>query len=251
MTIAPHGKGLPAWVEVSANDTAAALKFYTELFGWKSQATGDENFEYHVLMNGDKTIGGLSGKMNEYQPSQWLTYFETDDIEKTIADIKANGGMTYMAAMPMPGGLFTIASDPAGAPLGVVQSTQMNSSYAEENGLLWYELEVSKELEATLNFYEKVFDWQPKTEYDNDEMTYATVGQVLGVYYTKKDFPEYFKNQSQWSVTFGVEDVEAVAKNAEALGGTIESIQKDTPYGDFAMLRDSEGAFFVVMRGNM
>jgi predicted enzyme related to lactoylglutathione lyase len=252
MTTAPHGKGLPGWVEVAADDTAKAIKFYTELFGWSSQSIGDDSFEYHILMNGDKTIGGLSGKMNPGQPSAWLTYFETDDIEQTIADVNANGGMTYMPATPMPGGLFTIASDPAGAPLGIVQSTSLNDSYAEQGGLLWYELEVAKEelFEKNLEFYKKVFGWTSKIEVESPEMTYATVGQVIGVY-TGSEFPEYFKGQSQWSVTFAEEDVEAFAKKAEALGAKVESISKGTPYGDFAMLRDPEGAFFVVMHGNM
>ncbi|WP_054639196.1 hypothetical protein [Lactococcus fujiensis] len=74
-----HKKGLPAWVEVAADDTRAAIKFYTELFGWTSQS-----------------IGGLSGKMNPYQPTQWLTYIETDRIEQTIEDVKAHGGQIYM-----------------------------------------------------------------------------------------------------------------------------------------------------------
>ncbi|MDR0299397.1 MAG: VOC family protein [Streptococcaceae bacterium] len=250
MTTAPHGKGLPGWVEVSANDTAAAIKFYTELFGWTSQSIGDETFEYHILMNGEKTIGGLSGKMNPGQPSAWLTYFETDDIEKTISDINANGGMTYMPATPMPGGLFTIASDPAGAPLGIVQSEQLNDSYTEQNGLLWYELEVAKEFDKTVDFYKAVFNWAPKEEVKSEEMTYLTVDQILGIY-TGSDFPSYFNNQSQWSVTFAEEDVESFAKKAESLGAKVENIMKNTPYGDFAMLRDPEGAFFVVMHGNM
>ena len=244
-----HGKGHPGWVEVAATDTAAALKFYTELFGWTEQSIGDENFEYHILTNGDKTIGGLSGKMNEYQPSQWLTYLETNDIEKAIADVAANGGTTYMPATPMPGGLFTVASDPAGAPLGIVQSEGTFDSDGEENGLVWFELEVKDKFKETVDFYKNVFAWEPETGYDAPEMTYLTVAPWIGIY-TGPDFPAYFKGQSQWSVTFKVSDVEAMAEKAKALGATVEHVMKDTPYGDFAMLRDPEGAFFVVMKPN-
>ncbi|MDR2976091.1 MAG: VOC family protein [Streptococcaceae bacterium] len=250
MTAAPHAKGLPGWVEVSAANTDAVLKFYTDLFGWSAQDIGNDKMAYFILMNGDKTIGGLSGKMNEFQPSQWLTYFETDDIERSIKEVNENGGMTYTPALSIPGGLIAIASDPAGAPLGLVQSEQMNDSYAEENGLLWFELEVSKDLDKTLDFYRQVFNWTTKPVIENEEMTYLTVDQVIGVF-SGKDFPDYLGNQSQWSVTFAVEDVEAMAKKAEALGGKVESIMKGTAYGDLAMLRDPEGAFFVVMHGVM
>lgn len=247
---APHAKGLPGWVEVAATHPEKIAEFYAQLFGWKiSIMDSDDSFEYRIIQNGDKTIGGLSGKMNEYQPSQWLTYLETDDIAKTIDDITANGGTVYMPAMEMPGGQFTVASDPAGAPLGIVQSVGMNDSFGEENGLCWYELEVNNKFTETVDFYKSVFDWTPKTEYEAPEMTYLTVGDNIGIF-TGPDFPTYFNGQAQWSVTFKVSDVEVIAAKVESLGGKVEAVTKDTPYGDFAMLRDPEGAFFVAMKPN-
>lgn len=154
-----------------------------------------------------------------------------------------------MPAMEMPGGHFTIASDPAGAPLGIVQSVGLNDSFGEENGLCWYELEVKENFAATLDFYKNVFDWNPHVEYEAAEMTYLTVGDNIGIY-TGPDFPEYFHGISQWSVTFKVSDVEEIATKVEALGGKVEAVTKATPYGDFAMLRDPEGAFFVAMKPN-
>ncbi len=244
-----HKKGLPAWVEVAADDTHAAIKFYTELFGWTSQSIGDDQFEYHILSNNGKTIGGLSGKMNLYQPTQWLTYIETDRIEQTIEDVKAHGGQIYMPATEMPGGLFTVASDPAGTPFGIVEGTGMNDALNEVGGICWYELEINKAFDETVEFYTRVFGWEPHKEVESPEMTYLTVDQMIGVF-TGSDFPSYFNNQSQWSVTFDVEDVEAFAKKAEGLGAKIEAVTQNTPYGDFAMLRDPQGAFFVVMKPN-
>ncbi|MQW23367.1 MULTISPECIES: VOC family protein [unclassified Lactococcus] len=245
-----HKKGLPAWVEVAADDTKAAVEFYTSLFGWTSQSIGDENFEYHILLNNGKTVGGLSGKMNPYQPTQWLTYLETDDIEKTISEVTENGGQIYMPATDMPGGKFTVASDPAGSPFGIVEGTGMNEALNEVGGICWYELELNKAFNTTVDFYSAVFGWQAHTEIDTPEMTYLTVRQMLGIY-TGPDFPAYFKDQSQWSVTFAVEDVEAIAKTAEGLGATVEAVRTGTPYGDFAMLRDPQGAFFVAMKPNL
>ncbi|HEY0222822.1 MAG TPA: VOC family protein [Lactovum miscens] len=249
MTKTVHGKGMPGWVEIVADDTAAAIKFYTELFGWTEQSIGDENFEYHILMNGDKTIGGLSGKMNPGQPSAWLTYLETDNIDATIKDINDNGGTTYMPPTAMPGGRFTIISDPAGSPLGIVESDGVFDSNGEKNGLVWFELDIKDKFLETVEFYKNVFGWDPETGYDTAEMTYLTVAPWIGVY-TGPDFPEYFKNHSQWSVTFNVSNIDLFAEKAETLGARIEHVMKDTPYGDFVMLRDLEGAFFVGMTPN-
>lgn len=77
-----------------------------------------------------------------------------------------------------------------------------------------------------------------------------TFGDQIGGVYSGTDFPEYLNNQSQWAVTFHVEDVEAFAQKAEQLGATTLRVSKDTPYGDFVMLRDPQGAFFVGMKPN-
>lgn len=80
---APHAKGFPAWVEISANQPDKIAEFYSKLFGWNIFIMDpNDQFQYRIIQNGEKTIGGLAGKMNENQPSQWLTYLETDDIEK-------------------------------------------------------------------------------------------------------------------------------------------------------------------------
>jgi hypothetical protein len=247
-----HGKGLPGWVELAANDPETAVKFYSELFGWEINIMdSNDSFQYRIIMNGDKMIGGLAGKMNEYQPSAWLTYLETDEIDKAISDVKANGGMVYLEPMPMPGGKFTVASDPSGTPFGIieVEKGHTNDTIGEVHGICWYELDVKAHFDETVNFYEQVFGWSPNVELDTPEMHYLMVGDSIGVF-TGNEFPDYLHDQSQWAVTFHVVDVEVAAAKAEVLGGKILNVSKDTPYGDFAMLADPEGAFFVVMKPN-
>lgn len=158
--------------------------------------------------------------MNPYQPTQWLTYLETDDIEKTISEVTENHGQIYMPATDMPGGKFTVASDPAISPFGIVEETGMNEALNEVGCICWYELELNKAFNTTFDFYSAVFGWQAHTEIDTSEMTCLTVGQMIGIY-TGPDFPAYFKDQSHWSVTFAVEDMEAIAKKAEGLGATV------------------------------
>ena len=257
MTTAPHAKGLPGWVELTVDNAEAAAEFYAALFGWSIQLMDPvDDFQYRIIMNGGKTIGGLMGKANDYQPTQWLTYFETDKLEETIDAVKANGGAVYMDPMPMPGGRFTVASDPAGAPIGLMESDNANDSYGEANGLTWYELEVAdrEKLPVTVDFYREVFDWATDEQINTEDMTYTTFGknhdEQVGGIFGGQEFPGYLNNQSQWAVTFAVDDVDAMADKAKALGASVEGVMKDTPYGNFAMLRDPQGAFFVIMKAN-
>ena len=47
--------------------------------------------------------------------------------------------------------------------------------------------------------------------------------------------------QSQWNVTFGVDDADAIAKRAEELGGTVAVAPFDAPWVRMTILRDPAG----------
>jgi predicted enzyme related to lactoylglutathione lyase len=252
-----HKKGLPAWVEVAADDVAASKKFYEDLFGWtinKMDPTGQDPMNYHIITDAaGKTIGGLAGKMNPGQPNMWFTYFQSDNLDETNAKIKAGGGRTYMESMEMPGGHFTVASGVLDEPFGVVESDDAFESWRDTEGsLIWFELEGKGDGGKVREFYSDVFG----TEYNEiPGANYWTFGdgkdeanQVGGIFATTDaDFPEYLGGRSQWAITFQVSDVDVFAKKVESLGGLVDKVMKGSPWGDFAMVRDPQGAFFVGM----
>lgn len=253
---AQHGKGLPAWVDLAVDDIATAKEFYEQLFGWQiEKMADDETFTYYTITNQGASIGGMMGKMNPYQPTAWLTYFETPDIEQSIVDVNNAGGKTYLPATDMPGGKFTFASGLADEPFGLVEGTGMFTAFGRNlaGDLCWFELEVGKNFPMVAKFYEDVFESRLTKVADEDTFRYYTFGpddqrQVGGFYDASLEFPSYLNGQLQWAVTFVVEDVNEFTTRLTELGGTVDSTSFDTPYGDFAMVHDPQGAFFVAMR---
>jgi hypothetical protein len=49
---------------------------------------------------------------------------------------------------------------------------------------------------------------------------------------------------SHWSVYFEVDDIDATAERAVALGGSVVTAPQDTPHGRLATLTDTAGAYF-------
>jgi predicted enzyme related to lactoylglutathione lyase len=54
--------------------------------------------------------------------------------------------------------------------------------------------------------------------------------------------------QPHWSVTFSVDDADAVAERAHKLGGTVLAPPFDVPYSRMAVLQDPQGAVFTVSK---
>ena len=162
-----------------------------------------------------------------------------------------------MPVMPVPGGHFTVASGAVQEPLGLFQPDAGTKGGFEAFGrdagdLVWFELQSTKPAQEAAAFYQKVFGWEIAPVYDNDDGAYLTFmapgKPASGGVYSSTVYPAFLNNQSQWCPTFATDDVDATAAKVKELGGTVEAVHKGTPYGDFAMIRDPQQAFFVAMR---
>ena len=50
---------------------------------------------------------------------------------------------------------------------------------------------------------------------------------------------------AHWSVTFGVDDADAIAAKAQALGGDVVAGPFDAPWTRMAVIQDPQGATFI------
>jgi predicted enzyme related to lactoylglutathione lyase len=112
-----------AWNELSTSDPPAAVEFYSELLGFKtdnSMPMGDAG-KYTFLELGDQAIGAI-GPCQANGPSAWMPYFRVaGTIEDAKLAIQLNGGMVTMGPMEVPGGdWIVVAVDPGGAAVGFV-----------------------------------------------------------------------------------------------------------------------------------
>jgi predicted enzyme related to lactoylglutathione lyase len=120
----PHPEGEPqvgdvSWHELYTTDAEAALKFYTELFGWRLTETMDmgEMGKYHMFGRAFP-LGGMMNKPKEMAqvPPNWGLYFHVPDVHEGGERVKANGGQILNGPMEVPGGDWIVnCMDPQGA----------------------------------------------------------------------------------------------------------------------------------------
>jgi predicted enzyme related to lactoylglutathione lyase len=112
--------GEASWHELMTTDAPAAMKFYSEVFGWKPSETMDMGpmGKYHMFDRPHGMIGGMMNKPPEmaHVPPHWMIYFRVPDINAATERIKANGGRILNGPMEVPGGDWIVnAMDPQGA----------------------------------------------------------------------------------------------------------------------------------------
>jgi predicted enzyme related to lactoylglutathione lyase len=111
--------GEASWHELMTTDAPAAMKFYSEVFGWQPSETMDMGAmgKYHMFNRPHGMIGGMMNKGPEMAnvPPHWAIYFRVPDINAAVARIKANGGQILNGPMEVPGGDWVVnAMDPQG-----------------------------------------------------------------------------------------------------------------------------------------
>jgi predicted enzyme related to lactoylglutathione lyase len=112
--------GEGSWHELMTTDVEAAMKFYSEVFGWKPSQAMDMGpmGKYQMFDRPHGMIGGMMNKPPEMAdaPPYWAIYFRVPDINAAVERIKANGGQILNGPMEVPGGDWVVnAMDPQGA----------------------------------------------------------------------------------------------------------------------------------------
>jgi hypothetical protein len=105
-------------VEISATDVDRAQGFWSGVFGWEIGASQMPEMDYRMFQTGDDQGGGLL----EGQPGSLTVYFDTDDIDASLAKVSEHGGEAG-AKQPIPGiGWFAGCKDSEGNAFSLYQS---------------------------------------------------------------------------------------------------------------------------------
>jgi len=112
--------GEGSWHELMTSDAPAAMKFYSEVFGWQPSETLDMGpmGKYHMFNRPHGMIGGMMNKPPEmaHVPPQWMIYFRVPDINAATERVKASGGKILNGPIQVPGGDWIVnAMDQQGA----------------------------------------------------------------------------------------------------------------------------------------
>jgi uncharacterized protein len=104
--------------EINAKDANRAKRFYTSVFGWKYKDSAMPGIEYY-LIDGANPAGAINPMQQEPGP---VVYFDTDDIDASIATVRKVGGKSD-DKMAIPGqGWFAACVDTEGNTFSLFQN---------------------------------------------------------------------------------------------------------------------------------
>ena len=105
--------------EVPASDPDRASGFWSGLFGWNIGASAMEGFDYRMFQVSDKLGGAVMP--SDKAGSGAIIYYDTNDIDASIAKVRERGG-TADDKQPVPThGWFAACKDTEGNPFSLWQ----------------------------------------------------------------------------------------------------------------------------------
>jgi uncharacterized protein len=115
--------GAVSWSELRTSDQAAAVAFYSDIFGWQTEEMSMPGGTYTVVKVGEEAIGGIMPMPPEagQAPPHWGTYITVADVDVTVVQAQEKGGGVAVPASDIPGvGRFAVIQDPQGALISVI-----------------------------------------------------------------------------------------------------------------------------------
>jgi len=91
-------------IDVPAEDSERAKKFYSAMFGWKFTLVPEFQYNLFTTENLDGTPGVGGGLGKRMEPSQrMMNYFGVKSIDAAMEQVKKLGGMVHSKKMVVPG----------------------------------------------------------------------------------------------------------------------------------------------------
>jgi uncharacterized protein len=274
--------GVPCWVDTSQPDPEAAVEFYGGLFGWEfeDRLPSDSSGKYFVAQLHGRDVAAVGSQPEEMPPTAvWNTYIWVESADDSTAKVKDAGGSVLMEPFDvMDAGRMAVIADPEGAVFCVWEAKDHKGAQLVNEPGTWNFSELNTcDPEGAKAFYGAVFGWEAQDlDLGDGESTLwrvpgygdfleagvdpevrsrqADVGAPEGfedaaawlVPMTSNQFPE--EVPPHWSVTFAVDDADAVADRAAELGGKVTVPPLDAPFVRLAVLSDPQGAAFTASK---
>ena len=272
--------GVPCWVDTSQPDPEAAVAFYGDLLGWEFDdrtPTGTSQ-RYLVAQLRGRDVAGIEAQPEGMPPNPaWNTYVAVESAEAATTAVKGAGGSVLMEPFDIPGaGRMGVYGDPSGAVLCVWQAREFNGAHLVNEPGTWNFSGLStSDPEGANAFYGAVFGWEASSlgpdaggggfwrmpgygdfleERDpGTRERMAAVGAPDGfedavAWLVPMSDQSSADTPPHWSVTFSVDDADAIADRAAKLGGKVLAPPVDAPWVRTTVLSDPQGAVFTASK---
>ncbi|BBH65659.1 putative glyoxalase/bleomycin resistance protein [Actinoplanes sp. OR16] len=243
--------GVPSWVDLATADLGDATRFYTAMFGWTAEVSGDEFGGYTTFLLNGLPVAGAGPLFGEGQPTAWSTYFAADDADAVAARVEAAGGKVLVAPFDVVDqGRMAACLDPAGAPFSIWEAGTMRGAevFNVPGALTWNELN-TRDHDGAKAFYGMVFGWgyrdglvgsSPYVICENAHQPVAGIQLMAGNGWPDDLLPH-------WLVYFAVGDCDAAAEHAYRLGARVVHPPTTIAVGRVALLEDPQGGRFAIL----
>jgi len=259
VTETPTNTSLPGkiiWHELLTDTPAASEAFYTELFGWEFESVSfgfasAASANYRLIRHDGRLIGGMIDQSRldtDEDISQWVVLMATDDIERAVGVVAADGGTVFTPPTALANrGRIAVVADPQGALFALLETKDGDPlDYEPElNDFLWHELWTDDGAGA-IAFYRRLagYDLEEKAVPDDEAYQFLSKDGVprAGILLNPiEDLPPL------WSTYVRVEDPAAITARVEALGGQVLlPVQDRALGGQVALIAGPSGAGFVI-----
>ena len=268
--------GVPCWIDTSQPDPEAAADFYSGLFGWEFEDVMPPDSPGKYLIGRLRGLDAAAvGSIPEAAPpiAMWNTYIWVENADETAAKVRDAGGNVLMEPFDvMDAGRMALFTDPEGAMFCVWQAGEhRGAQLVNEHGSVNFNGLGTRDVEGAKPFYGSVFGWTTLAldggaqmwtlpgygDYlsrDNPDLRKLTaeagapeefvdvVASINPIPDNEPDTPPH------WSVTFAVEDADAIAAKASELGGEVIAPPFDAPWVRMTVIRDPQGATFIASK---
>jgi predicted enzyme related to lactoylglutathione lyase len=264
--------GVPCWIDTNQPDPDAAADFYRGVFGWELENVMplESGAKYFMARIRGGDVAAISSVPESAPPmAVWNTYVAVSKADETASKVREAGGNVLAEPFDVPeAGRMAVFADPEGAVFSVWQAGQhKGAKIVNEAGSLNFNGLHTRNVEAAKAFYGAVFGWDILVLEGAQQMW------VLPGYadYLERDNPGLRENIAKmgadpgfadvvasltpipddqpdtpphWDVTFSVDDADAIAEKAAALGGNVILPPTDVPWSRLTVIADPQGATF-------
>jgi uncharacterized protein len=265
--------GVPCWIDTTQPDPEAAAAFYGELFGWELEDVmpPEAPGKYYLARIRGEDVAAIGSQPQGAPPAAtWNTYIWVADADETADKVRAAGGSVLTEPFDvMDAGRMAVFADPAGAAFCVWQAGQhRGAGVVNEHASLNFNNLNTRDVDGARAFYGSVFGWDlldvggagsmwALPAY-GDFLEQRTPGLRENI--AKMGAPARFEevvatlmpisddHPAHWSVTFAVDDADAIATRAAELGGQVVVPPFDAPWVRLTIITDPQGATFVASK---
>jgi uncharacterized protein len=246
-----------SWADVSTSDQDAAKDFYARLFGWEydDEPAGDGVVYSMARLNG-RYVAAISPQPREEAasgiPPHWNSYVTVEDVETSARETESLGGTLFGAPFDVfTAGRMAAIADPQGAVLMLWQpGDRIGAELVNVPGALTWNDLTTPDPDGATGFYGGLLGWTFQEMDSGGGPRYFVIfngdrsnGGIMA------QPPEVQGARPFWTPYFGADDVQATIGKVESLGGTLVVGPIRPPAGEFAVLRDPQGAAFAVFAG--